>query len=152
MVWLLFIPLSTIYYYLCKKVKFFSFDGRTSRADYWIVYIFVYPLFFIPYIYCLFFIIELIGWQNESIAFPILILGIVFYRALRFPVDVRRCHDINYSGWHSILFLIPILGSLILLANFTKKGNDDKNKYGENPLLEKKLLLEEEDVPERFKN
>ena len=123
----IFISLSIIYYLLCKKVKFFSFDGRISRADYWTVFIFVYSLFFFPYMYCLS-LLELSGMPDEIMS-GIMILGFVFYRALRIPIDVRRCHDINYSGWHSILLLIPILSLLVLLSNFFRKGTDGINKY-----------------------
>ena len=142
MVWLLCISFTILYYLLCTEVKFFSFDGRISRVNYWKVYFFLYSLLMVPYIWLLFSILSSV--VQEDIASQITLLGFIFYRALRIPIDVRRCHDINFSGWHSIMLFIPLINLIFLLGNFTRKGTDGKNKYGENPLLER------EDVPEHF--
>ena len=140
MIWLLTILLLAIYYFLVKNVNFFSFDGRISRANYWWIYLF-YSLGFFGYYFLLnTFAESFFGFGYRQSGPDIVIIGVIFYRALRLPIDVRRCHDINYSGWHSILLLIPILGLLILLANFTRKGTDGKNKYGKNPLYYRRYM------------
>ena len=138
MIWLLIIPLIAIYYFLVKNVNFFSFDGRISRANYWWIYLF-YSLGFIGYSFLLLTFAEYFfgfGYDYRTSGNDIMIIGNLFYRALRVPIDVRRCHDINLSGWHSIMLFIPVVNLIFLLMNFTKKGIDGENAYGKNPLSE----------------
>ena len=136
MIWLLIILLSAIYYFLVKNVNFFSFDGRISRANYWWIYLF-YSLGFIGYYFLLLTFAEsFFGFGYRQSGPDILIIGVLFYRALRAPIDVRRCHDINLSGRHSIMLFIPVVNLIFLLMNFTKKGIDGENAYGKNPLSE----------------
>ena len=138
MIWLLIIPLIAIYYFLVKNVNFFSFDGRISRANYWWIYLF-YSLGFIGYYFLLLTFAEYFfgfGYGYNTTGNDIMIIGNLFYRALRVPIDVRRCHDINLSGWHSIMLFIPVVNLIFLLMNFTKKGIDGENVYGKNPLSE----------------
>jgi uncharacterized membrane protein YhaH (DUF805 family) len=48
-------------------------------------------------------------------------------------VSVRRLHDINRSGWYYLLGLAPVIGSLILLFWFFKRGTSGGNDYGPDP-------------------
>jgi len=41
---------------------------------------------------------------------------------------IKRCHDIGWSAWASLLILLPILGFLILVFY---PGQAASNKYGE---------------------
>lgn len=47
--------------------------------------------------------------------------------------SVRRLHDINLTGWYSILTLIPILGFIFSTILLFVPGNKESNKYGEIP-------------------
>ena len=46
-------------------------------------------------------------------------------------VSVRRLHDLNKSGWWYLLVLIPIIGPIVLIVWFIKRGTDGPNAYGE---------------------
>ncbi len=136
MAWLLLFPISAVYYFLIKKVKFFSFEGRISRSNYWKIYLFYTVCLFVYFFLLQSFAETFFGFGYRQSGPTILILGMLFYRMLRVPIDVRRCHDLNYSGWHSIMLFIPAVNLIFLLGNFTKKGNESENAYGKNPLLD----------------
>lgn len=61
-------------------------------------------------------------------------LVIVAYKII---LDIRRCHDLNYTGWLALLGLIPIVEFIfaIYLACFT--GVKGPNEYGADPLQQK---------------
>lgn len=48
--------------------------------------------------------------------------------------SVRRCHDAGMSGWWIVVFIIPILGTLLALfvLGFLG-GTPGSNRYGQNP-------------------
>lgn len=50
-----------------------------------------------------------------------------------FAVSVRRLHDVGHSGWWLFIALTGI-GILLLLFWYIKKGDEDENEYGGNPL------------------
>jgi uncharacterized membrane protein YhaH (DUF805 family) len=50
-------------------------------------------------------------------------------------VGVKRCHDLDRSGWYLLWGLIPILGDLWLLYQLGFiKGTVGQNLYGPDPL------------------
>ena len=48
-------------------------------------------------------------------------------------VAIKRCHDINWSGWYSIGLFIPYLGFLMLAFLLFIKGDEENNQYGNSP-------------------
>ena len=49
-------------------------------------------------------------------------------------VGIRRLHDIDLAGWWLLLSLIPIIGVVILIVLWSRKGTAGLNHFGENPL------------------
>jgi uncharacterized membrane protein YhaH (DUF805 family) len=47
-----------------------------------------------------------------------------------FAVAVRRLHDVDRSGWWSLLWLIPLAGWLVLVIFCVKRGSPGTNSYG----------------------
>lgn len=47
-------------------------------------------------------------------------------------VTVRRLHDIGVNGW-TLVFLVPIVGQVVLLAWLTRPGIARLNRYGPEP-------------------
>lgn len=47
-------------------------------------------------------------------------------------VQVRRFHDLGYSGWLWLINLVP-LGSLVVLVFMCLEGNPGHNLYGPDP-------------------
>ena len=48
---------------------------------------------------------------------------------------IRRFHDLNRSGFWILINLIPLVGVIINLIWFCRKGTDSPNRFGENPLI-----------------
>lgn len=74
--------------------NYFNFSGRASRSEFWWAMLFVTLISLIP-------IVNII-WSLATII-PSLSL------------TVRRLHDINRSGWHVLLGLLPPIGVIALL-------------------------------------
>ena len=67
--------------------------------------------------------------------FPLLYL--LFALAVLLPnlaVTIRRLHDIDKSGWSILFGLIPLIGGIILLIWYLKRGDNGENNYGPDPL------------------
>ena len=127
----------------CIK-NYFHFRNRASRTEFWF-FLFYWIIFYIFII-----IIEgILGFNYiniEALPFakylPISIyyneIGLltILYRPLTLlpslAVTVRRLHDINKSGWGSVLWLTPL--GFILITFLCKKGDSKKNKFGERPI------------------
>ena len=104
----------------CLK-KYFVFDGRASRSEYWWFQLIVSPSYYIStYI------------ENELAYF---FLGITLFTLIpAISAGVRRLHDTNRSGFFLLLSFIPFIGGIILLFFFIAEGTKGKNKFGSDPL------------------
>ena len=48
-------------------------------------------------------------------------------------VGIRRLHDIDKSGWWTLVGLIPVVGAIWLIVLFATEGNTSENQFGEDP-------------------
>jgi len=48
-------------------------------------------------------------------------------------VSVRRLHDTGRSGWWVLIGIIPVVGTIILLALFILEGTPGDNRFGPQP-------------------
>ena len=89
------------WFFDCVKNKYFMFDGRARRSEYW-YYALVWAIIYL--VLLAFSAIPVVG----VVAF---LIRYVFVLALFFPglgVLVRRLHDTNRSGWWALLLIIPL--------------------------------------------
>jgi len=110
-------------WYIRALKKYAVFDGRASRKEFWMFYLFNF-----------FFAL------TALIIDGLLGTGIAIYNlytvALIIPtlaISVRRLHDIDKSGFYLLLILIPIIGTICLLLLFCIDGTPGDNRYGPNP-------------------
>jgi uncharacterized membrane protein YhaH (DUF805 family) len=89
------------------KNKIFNFKGRVSRGN------FLGELLTLNLIS--YFFLEAI--KNETSLF-IKMIFLITYLFFTVKINIRRLHDFNFSGWYSIIFLIPF--GLYLLGLLTK--------------------------------
>ncbi len=61
------------------------------------------------------------------------LLGGVFTFFFGFSIAVRRLHDVNQSGWWSLISLIPLINFLLLLYLVFAEGTPKKNRFGAKP-------------------
>ena len=85
----------------CLK-KYFVFEGRASRSEYWWFQLIVSPSYFISTVF------------ENNIAY--IFLGITLFTLIpAISVGVRRLHDTNRSGFFLLISFIPFIGGLVLL-------------------------------------
>lgn len=104
------------------KNKYFNFDGRARRTEYW-----MFTLFNIIAIVVLAVIDSFIGKP---------ILQGLYMLAILLPalgVTVRRLHDTGRSGWWILVSFVPFIGGLILLVFTVLDSQPGDNQYGANP-------------------
>ena len=93
--------------------KYFCFDGRMGKREYWMYFIPAFVLGIIPFI----------GWLI-SLALLCPTLG----------ATARRLHDIGKTGWLNILWIIcPPFGPIVLIVLCIKDGDPGANAYGDEP-------------------
>ena len=104
----------------CLK-KYFVFEGRASRSEYWWFQLIVSPSYLISTII-----------ENEIGYF---FLGITLFTLIpAISAGVRRLHDTNRSGFFLLISFIPFIGGLVLLFFLIPEGTKGKNRFGPNPL------------------
>ncbi|MCK0526678.1 DUF805 domain-containing protein [Anaerobiospirillum sp. NML120449] len=104
--------------------KRLSLSGRSSRSEFWWLYLVSVPCFIVAtYIARMGFIFSLLGLALSLATFAMVIACMV-----------RRMHDRNFTGWLVLIIFVPTFGILILLLLCTLKGTEGPNNYGEDPL------------------
>lgn len=108
-------------WYLKVLKKYTVFEGRASRTEYWMFF-----LFNIIFAFLVGFIAAFLGAITKT---DQSVLSNIYSLAVLIPgiaVGCRRMHDTNRSGWWLI---VPIV-SLIFLVGEGTKG---ENKFGPDP-------------------
>jgi uncharacterized membrane protein YhaH (DUF805 family) len=108
-------------YYLDVLKKYVVFNGRTSRKEYW-----MFVLFNTLIIIGLIIIEGMLGMREHNSRGPLTSLYNLAVLLPSIGVAIRRMHDVNKSGWYSI---IPIYNLILALTAGTKGAN----KYGSDP-------------------
>ena len=60
-----------------------------------------------------------------------LLLIYALFIALYWSLLIRRAHDLGYSGWITLLYLLPLVNLLMLIYFLCAKGEESSNAYGE---------------------
>ena len=113
--------------YMTVLKKYAQFDGRASRKEYWMYFLFTVIISIVLSV--------IDGAVGLTIGPGLGILSTLYALAVLVPgiaVAVRRLHDINKSGMLVLLGLIPCVG-LILLVWFIQDSDPGSNQYGPNP-------------------
>jgi uncharacterized membrane protein YhaH (DUF805 family) len=106
--------------------RYADFDGRSGRKEFWLFYLFVITGSIV---------LTLADISMDTFYDPIGIglLSGLFAVVVIIPsisVGVRRLHDLDRSGWWSLLGFLPVIG-LVLIAFWCMKGTNGSNKYGD---------------------
>lgn len=110
------------------KEKYFNYKGRLNRKRY----------FFRTLIagFILGFVAGFLAVISPILAAPVWILS----AAAGIMLGIRRCHDLNKSGWFYLLIFIPIVNIFIALYLLFAMGTIGPNQYGPDPLANENLL------------
>jgi len=109
-------------WYVKALGNYAKFDGRATRQEYWMFYLFNLLIMFG---------ILLMGVMTDSDFF--LVLLFLYNLAIFVPtlaVTVRRLHDINKSGAAIFYNLIPFVGPIIHLFQMCTESHQGDYKYG----------------------
>ena len=136
--------------YLHVLKNYATFTGRARRREYWMFWLintlisFVLQLLLIP-----------LGLNLNSTSSPpdlqdvsplaifVLVLAVLYSLAILIPglaVTVRRLHDAGYSGWFSLLGLIPLVGGIVVIVFLATDSKPD-NHWGPNPKAASPLVF-----------
>ena len=107
-----------------------NFQGRARRKEYWIFVLFYLFFLFVAMIVDVA-ILEVALEDPEAV--PVLsTLLILLLLAPSLAVGARRMHDIGYSGWVQLIYVIPLIGMAFPVL-CCKDGDPLENKYGPSP-------------------
>ncbi len=101
--------------------------GRARRKEYWTFVLVNLLLSF-----------ALVGVSKVNMPLrPIIIilLALILFASIipNIAVTVRRLHDTGRSGGWFFIYLVPVVGSLILLYFMCEEGYPGRNAYGPDP-------------------
>ena len=129
--------------------NFVNFDGRSTRAEYWWVQLYMALVIFSFAVFIGVSLGSAEGLESgdlsavPTIPLILLLLFIVAHILPGLALQIRRFHDLNQSGWLVLAFvllgMIPVLGTITAIGQlvwFCFRGTDGYNKYGPDPLAQ----------------
>ncbi len=115
------------------KKLLFSFKGRATRLEFWMVSVVFYAysiIFFIP-------LVDFFsgGGESEGTFLLLMLLFCLFILYVFGAVHIKRWHDRDKSGWWILINLIPGIGYIwSVWDNGFLRGTEGNNRFGEDPL------------------
>src|SRR5262249_50504679 len=61
---------------------------------------------------------------------PVFISGFVLFTWAKFALAAKRLHDLDKSGWISLVLIIPLLGFIAVIFLLCVSGDAFDNQYG----------------------
>ena len=110
------------WYLKVVRDNYANFNGRASRQEYWMFFLFNVIFAFVA------------GFVDGF--FGLGFLYLLYVLAVFIPglaVGVRRLHDVGKSGWFLLISLIPLVGAIWLIVLVASKSNPGENQYGTEP-------------------
>ena len=115
--------LKTYFFDVIAK-QYIHLQGCASRKQYW-----MYALFYIV----VNIVLGILSSMDNILGILFFICFMLYSLALLLPsisISVRRLHDINRSGWWLLIFIVPMLGTLIWLVFMLWPGTPGPNRFG----------------------
>ena len=103
-----------------NALKLWSWEGRICRRQYFLALVVVV-------IATVMLMVATNG--DEGVAQALFFLS----QLALFPSQIKRLHDIGWSGWAVLLAVIPGINVLLGLGLFIFSGTKGSNAYGEDP-------------------
>jgi uncharacterized membrane protein YhaH (DUF805 family) len=103
--------------------------GRLNRRNFIIGMLLTFTLWII-FLMILGYVMRYIGIYNDQSANWVLYgtyIVVIFYWL---SIEIRRLHDLGYSGWYFLANFIPIAGAILYIYLIFVSGKKESNKYG----------------------
>lgn len=114
----------TVNYYTDAMRRYFDFEGRASRTQYWVFNLILFGIMVVA----LALDIAIDDQSAEPAAFFTGIVVLVhFIPAL--AITARRLHDTDKSAWWLLLMLAPGIGAIVLLIFMCTPTQTINNRY-----------------------
>jgi uncharacterized membrane protein YhaH (DUF805 family) len=109
-------------------------DGRFGRCS-WLAWQMVLVLWLIPLFLGLVVASPFLHPHNVQewmlwIVYPVIFIYLLVLLYFSIIFTIRRLHDLNHSGWFTVLIAIPLLNLLFFFYLACAKGNASVNHYG----------------------
>lgn len=101
-----------------------KFEGRASRSAFWWWALFQLIVTFVAIA------LDYAIFNSLGVFYALTVLGLLLPS---FSVAIRRLHDTDRSGWWLLIYLIPLIGSIVLLVFFLTASDPGPNRYGPGP-------------------
>ncbi|VAW98525.1 hypothetical protein MNBD_GAMMA21-2208 [hydrothermal vent metagenome] len=112
------------------KPKIFSVSGRIGRIRFLAYTLAVQLIMGIPNNLLGFILAPEMGVEGQVIILGATAISAIISLVLFFMFAIQRSHDMNSSGWLSLILLIPVIGYLVFLF---APGAHGTNRYGAPP-------------------
>ena len=116
----------------------FSWRGRFSRLSYLSCSTVAIILFAMAMSAGLFYFApsptSMVVEKSLSVKFAVVALAVIALILLiytSFVFSIRRLHDLNLSGWLSLVLYVPIIGNLFYWYIALARGAEGRNEYGQ---------------------
>jgi uncharacterized membrane protein YhaH (DUF805 family) len=103
--------------------KYATFTGRAPRSEYW---------YFVLFQAVVGVVAAAISRAIDLNLVSTLVELLLFLPSL--AVGIRRLHDIDRSGWWTLLGFVPFIGWIMLIIWACTKGSLGPNRFGPDPL------------------
>jgi uncharacterized membrane protein YhaH (DUF805 family) len=111
------------------EVSFFDPAGRINRLRYWAhTMVLLFGTLLVGGI-----IAGIMSFVSSSLGMGILGITYVVMIVFSFIVTIQRLHDMNYSGWLSILLLIPLASFILWIMLIAIPSTPGRNRFGLQP-------------------
>jgi len=109
------------------EVSFFNPSGRINRLRYWAhgmsMALLFYAIMAVGFVFISVLGVAFIGWTIIVIAY----ISLLVYS---FILVIQRLHDLNKTGWMSLLMLVPFANIYLFVIVIFFKGTAGRNNYG----------------------
>ncbi|MFM9942412.1 MAG: protein kinase domain-containing protein [Hyphomicrobiaceae bacterium] len=118
----------------------FSFSGRINRAKVWLGFLMMFLI--IVAAFCVTVgISTAVGEINKSDLGPVtgtcFAVIAVLWLWMTFAIYAKRAHDRNWTGWFSLLLMVPVICMWPLIELIFLPGDPGPNRFGASPLASK---------------
>ncbi|HSC68574.1 MAG TPA: DUF805 domain-containing protein [Cellvibrio sp.] len=108
------------------EIKFFSPSSRINRLRYW-----AHGALFAIAFYALIAVgAALMTLVSPFVGVPILVVAYIGLIVFSVIVMIQRLHDLNKTGWMSLLAFVPIANIYLIVLLIFFKGTPGRNNYG----------------------